>query len=560
MTTPRKTLARLLGVAGSTILIVCLLIFVAREDDSRNPRRIQTAATEEPSKADAIRRHMEVLASDYMRGRLTGTPGYDAAASYVTSFFEEMGVQPAGDEGTYLQHIDFYSSHIDRQVSEVSLVSNGRIETLEFGEDFVQFGGFLEGIQRASARLVFVGHGIQAERPRHDDYANVDVDGKIAVVLTGAPPSFASDERAYYSSSAVKEESAARNGAVAILTIRTPVDSSRLTWPRMNSFASDAELRWVDDNGVVRGEVPGIVGNVWLSSPAAKTLFEMANRDLDTQFDIQSRGTPDSFEMDVTANIARGSRLKRLKSHNVLGLVFGSDPELRDEFVLVSAHLDHLGQQMENGVLETYNGAYDNAAGVGVILELARELVESPPRRSVLFAAYTAEEQGLRGSDYMANHPPVPIESIVANLNIDMPFLGHTITDIEGLGVEHSSLEHTLQASARRTGLTLTPDPRPELVRLIRSDQFSFVKKGIPGLNLKPGSQSIEAVASGRSPRDDFLENHYHYPTDDLSLPYSTRGAARYYDVASDFLREIANADDRPTWNENDFFAQQFGE
>ena len=211
---------------------------------------------------------------------------------------------------------------------------------------------------------------------------------------------------------------------------------------------------------------------------------------------------------------------------------------------------------------EIHNGAYDNAAGVATVMEIARAMAELSvaPRRSIIFAAVTAEEKGLRGSSYLANNPPVPISKIVANLNIDMPFLGHPIADVEGLGVEHSTLHDALIRAAKLRGVSLTPDPRPELVRLIRSDQFSFVKLGVPGLNLKPGSNSSNRDIDGATLRNEFLHEHYHTPGDNLDLPYNVEGATRFAGVALEFGLIVANDDKRPAWNEGDFFGEKFAQ
>ena len=222
--------------------------------------------------------------------------------------------------------------------------------------------------------------------------------------------------------------------------------------------------------------------------------------------------------------------------------------------------MDHIGiRPGENGD-EIHNGAYDNAAGVAIILEVAGALsgLTPAPRRSIIFAAVTAEEKGLRGSDYLANNPPVAITDIVANINIDMPYLGYPIANVEGFGVEHSTLHGALIRAAEQHNLVLTPDPRPELVRLIRSDQFSFVKQGIPGLNLKPGSNSSDPDIDGAELRNAFLHDHYHGPSDDLNLPFSEDGAQRFVRVLLAFGLIVANDDESPRWKDGDFFGDQF--
>jgi Zn-dependent M28 family amino/carboxypeptidase len=242
----------------------------------------------------------------------------------------------------------------------------------------------------------------------------------------------------------------------------------------------------------------------------------------------------------------------------VLGVIRGSDPLLNDEYVIYTAHLDHIGVRAAGSADEIHNGAFDNAAGIGVILEVAEALQRLPLRRSVIFAAVTAEEKGLQGSSYLVNNPPVPIDRLVANINIDMPYLGFPIADIEAFGAEHSTLLAAVTQATAELGLDLTPDPMPEEVRFVRSDQFSFVRKGIPALAFKAGSQSTDPAIDGKAMLQDFLKNHYHQPSDDLSLPFSAEGATRFARAAARLGFLIANDDQRPEWNPGDFFGEKF--
>lgn len=507
-----------------------------------------------------VRRHIEVLAADDMQGREAGTAGHRKAAEYVASQFAEIGLQPLGDDDTYFQHIKFLETRLVEESASMVLHRGDSDTVLDYGEDFVRYGGFGSKNESVTAPLVFVGFGIQAPGYTHDDFADVDVRGKILVVFTGAPPSFSSDERAFYSSGAGKQALAVRLGAVGIVTIRTPVDQKRLTWPRMLGFAKSADMRWLGPDNKAHDGFAELTGNAVLSNSGAEQLFGLVGRDLDELFEHHTNGGTGSFELHLSATLGRQSSHQRASSPNVLALLLGSDTKLRNEYVLFTAHLDHLGVRPGENGDEIHNGAYDNAAGVAIVLEVAGALatVSPPPRRSIIFAAVTGEEKGLRGSDYLANNPPVAIHKIVANINIDMPFLGHPIADIEGLGVEHSTLHSALIRATEQRNLALTPDPRPELVRLIRSDQFSFVKQGVPGLNLKPGSTSSDPDIDGASLRNMFLHDHYHGPTDDLDLPFSEDGAQRFVRVALALGLIVANDDDSPRWKEGDFFGNRF--
>jgi hypothetical protein len=503
---------------------------------------------------------MEILAADDMQGREAGTAGHQKAAKYVAMQYAEMGLQPFGDRGSYFQDIDFLETRLLPGSESIALHRYPIDVTLETGQDFARSGGFAQEAETIIAPLVFVGFGIRAPEYEYDDFAGIDVAGKILVAFTGAPPHFANDERAFYSSGAGKQALAAQLGGVGIMTIVTPVDRERMTWARILGSAGSSGMRWLEADGTPHEGFPQLSGNAILSESGAEQLFAMAQRDLDALFNYHADGGTGSFDLEVTATLKRQSVHKLTSSPNVLALLPGSDAALRDEYVLFTAHLDHLGIRNAGNDDRIFNGAYDNAAGVGVMIELARAMASLPlpPRRSIIFAAVTAEEKGLRGSDFLAHNPPVHIQDIVANINIDMPFLGYPIADVEGFGVEHSTLQRTLTTATAQLGLTVTPDPRPELVRLIRSDQFSFVKQGVPGLNLKPGSRSTNPAIDGAELRSSFLHDHYHGPSDDLSLPYSEVGATRFARAALTLGLLVANDDQAPRWIDNDFFGNRY--
>jgi Zn-dependent M28 family amino/carboxypeptidase len=353
---------------------------------------------------------------------------------------------------------------------------------------------------------------------------------------------------------------ATKLGAVGIVTIVTPVDRERLTWARILGTAGSSGMRWLEPDGTPHEGFPQLSGDAILSESGAKQLFALAERDLDALFDRHTGGSVGSFDFGISATLTRRSVQQHASSPNVVAFLRGSDKTLRDEYLLFTAHLDHLGIRAGGDGDDVYNGAYDNAAGVATLLEIAGALAKlsPPPRRSIVFAAVTAEEKGLRGSDFLAHNPPVDIEDIVANINIDMPFLGHPIADVEGFGVEHSTLQDALTTAIAELGLALTPDPRPELVRLIRSDQFSFVKQGVPGLNLKPGSMSTDPAIDGSELQTKYLHDHYHAHSDDLALPFSEDGAARFARAALAFGLLVANGNEAPRWKDGDFFGERY--
>lgn len=510
--------------------------------------------------AERFRAHMSVLADDTMAGRESGSEGYLAAARYVASQFAEFGLTPLGGPGSYFQSVPFLVTRLEPESTHFA-VSRGVEElVLAFADDYVMSGGFGAAEDQITAPLVFVGYGIEAPQYGHDDFAGAEVKGKILVRLTGAPARFTTDERAFYSSSWVKNELAVEHGAVGVITVRSPADLPRLPWQRYLSAVGSSDMRWTRPDGTPFEAFPELLGEAVVSEAGAARLFEFAGHDLDSLFARHEAGETGSFDLGASASLHRRSSTGHLSAPNVLAMVPGSDARLRDEYVLFTAHLDHLGVRPGEGGDDIHNGAYDNAAGVATILEVARILAEWPDRirRPVLFAALTGEEQGLQGSSYLARNLPVPVARIVAVVNIDMPYLGLPIAEVMGLGVEHSTLQAALERAADEAGLEYISDPRPELVRFIRSDQFSFVRLGVPGLNLKPGAKSSDPSVDGGALHDEYLQRHYHRASDDLGLFFSAEGAVRFARVALLLGLHVANANQRPTWNAGDFFGRRF--
>ena len=540
---------------------ILFLAFVPAACDSNGVPPDHAYATSLDSLTGAkVRHHIEVLAADGMQGREAGTPGHQKSADYVAVEFAKMGLKPLGDDNTFLQYISFLETRLVNG-SASFVLHRGNLNTeLEFGRDFVLSGDFGRAAESVTAPLVFVGFGVRAPEYNHDDFEGVDVSGKILVEFTGAPPRFANDERAFYSASFNKQALAVEMGAIGIVTVRTPVDQQRLTWSRVAASADSPDMRWLEADGAPHEGFPELAGNAILSNSGAETLFRLAGRNLDELFERHASGYTGSFELEVSATLNRQSALRQTRSPNVLALLPGSDRELSSQYLLFTAHLDHLGVRAGENGDDIYNGAYDNAAGVAAVVEVAGAMsrLSRAPRRSVIFAAVTAEEKGMRGSDFLAHNPPVAIGDIVADINIDMPYLGYPIANVEGFGVDHSTLRDALLRAVEKLDLALSPDEHPELVHLIRSDQFSFVRQGVPGLNLKPGSGSSDPNIDGVALRDAFLRDNYHEPSDDLTLSFSEEGAERFVRVAFIFGLIVANDDKPPRWNDNDFFGERY--
>lgn len=539
-----------------SLAAACLLAGCAAPPPDTPARR---AAVVAEASAARVRADMLALSSDAMEGRATGTPGHARAAQWVADRFGALGLQPPplAAATPYWQSIDFVESRLER--ASLQLQTAGGPIALAYPADFVGGGGFGELTQRTSADLVFAGYGIEAPELGHDDYAGLDVRGKFLVLFSGAPPRFGNGERAHYSSLDAKQALAEAKGARGLLMVQTPVDRKRSPWLQLVSQTRWPSLRWRRADGQAQdghAQLP----TVTLSPVAAERLLAAQGQSLDTLFERYFAGQTQGFALPgAAATLERHSIQGRLQSPNVLALLPGRDPQLRHEIVLVSAHLDHLGIDPAASADRIYNGAYDNAAGVAVMLELARLLQPLQGlRRSLVFVAFTAEEQGMRGSDYLAQHPPWPGTRIVANLNIDMPYLGHPIRDLQGYGAAHSSLEDALAQAAAENGLSLGADPHPELVRLIRSDQYAFVRRGIPGLNLKPGTTSGDPTIDGAALQQDYLARHYHRPSDDASLPWNPDAATRYTRAAATLALLLTQAEAAPRWREGDFFGRLY--
>lgn len=510
---------------------------------------------------EAIRAHMSFLADDLLEGRGTGSRGYELAAKYVAARFEALGLKPAGNQGTYFQAVPL------RKVTPVeggslALIRDGKRIELRAGEDFLlQPQNLLTEDSSVTAPLVFAGYGVTAPELGYDDYAGLDVRGKIVVLLSGAPASFPSDQHAWYSSTLLKRENLAAHGAAGVLGVITPEDEPRFRWDNMKRNANEPGFLWLDETGKPYYSWPSLRGVGLLSRKGAEALFAGAPRSLDQVFAGTKENRPQSFELPVQASLRTVSRHERTESPNVAGVVPGWDPVLRDEYIVLSAHLDHIGIGPEVEGDSIYNGAYDNASGIAALLEVANAFAGLPerPRRSLLFLAVTAEEQGLQGSDYFARHPTLPRGKIVANLNMDMFLMLFPVRDVVAFGAEHSSLGKLVEPAASRLGLTVSPDPFPEEVVFIRSDQLSFVRQGVPALFLASGMKSDDPAGGGPILMK-WRQTTYHKPNDDMRQTIDFASGATFARLNFLLAWEVAQADAAPTWNPGDFFGETFGE
>ncbi len=510
--------------------------------------------------AQALRAHIEFLADDLLEGRLTGTRGYDIAARYVASSLAAAGWLPAGDDGSWFQNLSTVEGKLVEDSAVMTLrTADGQDLPMVWQEDFLLGGSYADAETRIDAPVTFVGFGITAPDLGYDDYADLDVTGHVIAYFSGAPEDFPSDQRAYYSGRS-KLENAARRGAIGTLSFSTRKSAEKRPWEDIVKAYESPGMRWLDADGNVQGLLPPIRGGATLSPAGLSKLLTGSGQTLEQFYDGAESGRPSPAPLPVELSLYRRSEQITRESHNVVGMLPGSDPALADQYVVLSGHLDHLGIGPEYDGDTNYNGAYDNATGIAVMLEVAKELARSEPRpaRSILFLAVTGEEQGLLGSDYFANYPTVPRDKIVANVNLDMPIFANATTDIVAFGAEHSSLVEPATQAAEAIGLTLAPDPLPEEVIFIRSDQYSFVRQGIPAVYLMPGFSSVDPDSNEGSGLVDFLKNHYHKPSDETDLPFDAGAAERFTQLNYLLLRAVADDPRVPAWNAGDFFGDLF--
>lgn len=509
----------------------------------------------------ALRAHIEYLADDLLEGRGTGTRGHALAAAYVAAHFKQLGLAPAGDNGSYLQTLRLLEATPVLPGSAAKLTRDAKSIALEYGADYLPFADYSAPNSTLTAPLMFAGFGITAPELNYDDFANLDVRDRIAVVFSGAPAKFPHDQRAFYSRLDEKYANLTRHGASGVIIIDTPTELAITPWERRIAMSWQPQMRWLTTDDQPVEAFTELKQRFRFSPLATARLFQDAPKNLEQLLAAIEAGEMPTFPIAGLITLTTTTGLRRTESANVVGLLKGGDPRLRNQYVVITAHLDHLGRGAAVNGDAIYNGAHDNASGIAVLLETARLLAssETPPKRSILFVATTAEEKGLLGSDYFANNPPVPLSSMVANINVDMPLLLAATRDLLAIGAEHSSLHAVVTRVVRNYGYILSPDDAPEQVRLVRSDQFSFVRQGIPAINLRSGYLSRRRDVDVKEIQRDYLHNRYHQPSDDLSLPVDYSLAADFVRINAGIALEIANDAERPRWNRGDFFAQKFG-
>lgn len=521
-----------------------------------SPAAAQTPPAFQAS-AENVRAHITFLASDLLLGREAGSPGYDIAANYVASQYAQLGLKPMGQDGSYFQPVPLLAYRPKDEGRFVLRAKDGTETALVFGEDILTGKPAGPAERRVSAPLVFAGFGVVAPERKRDDYKGLNVKGKIVVVLSGAPSSFQTEERAYYANGRTKRAAAAAHGAVGLVTLYLPSDEKRRPFAEGKRGWRSWAMTWAKPDGApsdVALDTPAL-GTVSLAG--AEKLFAGAKTPWSDVVAAAEKpqGDVPRFALATSLDATLNTEMKAMQSANVVGLIEGSDPVLKNEVVVLSAHLDHIGVSAPLNGDTINNGAMDNASGIATTLEVARAFRETkPPRRSVLVLAVTAEEKGLLGAEYFARNPTVPLASIAANVNLDMPILTYAFQDVIAFGSDRSTLGPAVRRAAGRMGVALSADPMPEEGLFTRSDHFRFVEVGVPSAFLMTGFQN-----GGEAKFRGFLAGCYHKPCDDLAQPIDYAAGAKFAQLNYEIAREIADQDARPQWNPGDFFGTKFG-
>ena len=511
-----------------------------------------------PADQAAMKAHVLFLASDAMKGREAGTPEFDIAAAYVAAQFYAAGLKPGGEENGFYQKVPLLDYRVAKGDLVWSPAGGGAPQSFVSGEDFAPTANPARAETNVNAPVVFVGYGIVAPQYGRDDYAGVDVKGKVVAFFAGAPETYGGEERGFFGQAGIKARFAEQHGAVGAIVLDPPRGLRVATFNSEKASVGGWRTTWAQPDGSGRVDAPGAPVLAFLSAAGSAKLFAGARIGWE-----QVRAAADSADARFTAEPLPGTltaairtETRPMASENVIGILPGSDPKLKEQVVVLSAHLDHIGIGAPVNGDSINNGAEDNAVGIACLIEEARRFAASgkPPRRTIMFLAVTAEEKGLLGSGYFASFPTVPLKSIVADVNLDMPLITYAFEDMTVFGAGRSTLGAIVRRAVEGVGVGLSPDPMPEEGLFVRSDHFRFVQKGIPSVFLWPGEKG-----AGKQAWESFLTNNYHKPSDDLTLPLDWAQGVRFVGVNYAIAREIADADERPRWNKGDYFGTLYG-
>ncbi|RYG19066.1 MAG: M28 family peptidase [Chitinophagaceae bacterium] len=517
-------------------------------------------AAMELASADILKANITYLADDKLLGRQPGKPGYQMAVDYVIGELQNNGVKPAGEKGTWLQTIVMRKATINPDL-KASLTTDGKLTELTAGKDIILTPNPGVAKNKVDAGLVFVGYGITAPGLGYDDYKGINVKGKVVLVVRGVPESFAPADATHHQSALTVQKNAMSHGAIGVLTctFAAPVGGAG----GLARAGARATTSMLDEKGniVSSSTYPlsklKIVGT--LTAATANAIFTQMGKDSKAVVDLLRKGESQSFTTPTKLNATYESTYEDFKTFNVAGKIEGSDSKLRKEYVVHSAHLDHVGVGRPIEGDSIYNGAHDNASGVSSLLQITKIYsgLKEKPKRSILILMVTGEEMGLLGSSYFALKPTIPVKNMVANVNTDMPTIIAPLLSITALGAEHSTLVNPVNEAAAHLGLSVEPDPEPKENRFVRSDQYSFIKQGIPALHVKYGNKTADGKNNLAAIVAPWRAKYYHKPQDDINGIFDFDAGKKYAQLNFLIGYLVANDVKRPAWNPGDVFEKK---
>jgi Zn-dependent M28 family amino/carboxypeptidase len=505
--------------------------------------------------AQKLRAHIAVLAHDSLEGRAPASLGDKKATDYIVSQFKKFGLQPAGENGTYVQKVPMVGVTVEPS-SKIAMKKGKQSMNLTYSTDYVATTGTYQPvIPIKEVELVFVGYGIVAPEQQWDDYKNVDVSGKILVMMNNDPATddpnfFAGKGRTYYGRWTYKYEIAAQKGAFGAIVIHTNPSAGYRYEVIQNSWSR--EMFDLED----KSQTKNLAVKAWTTESATREYLKLGGYSLDSLMALAEQRSFKPIPLGITMNGDLRLTVKRLAANNIVGKIQGSDPVLKDQYVIFSAHYDHFGIGRPIDGDSIYNGAADNASGTALMLNLAEAFssLNEKPKRSLLFAAVAAEEQGLLGSKFYAENPTVPASKIAANINTDVINVIGRTTDIFWQGSDRSSLGNDLAIVAKELGLTVMPDMAPEQGGFFRSDHFSFAKVGIPAMSMGGGRNYVGVdTAFVRMMRERGGKN-YHQPSDELRDDWNYDGALQQAEIVIRVAWRVSNIVEMPYWNSGSEF------
>src|SRR4030088_1069004 len=493
--------------------------------------------------------HVKFLADDSLEGRDTGSEGLRKAQVYAVEQLQKAGLEPAGTNGFY-QPVHFNQYEVDESKSSLALVTGGQSKSLSFADDAFINSRSTRASSTLSAPLVFIGYGLQIPEKNLDELVGLDLKGKIVVYLAGSPSDIPTALASHYQTPAERWKSLRAAGAIGTVTIMNPA-SLDIPWSRISINRNHPSMDLADAEF---DETPGLQLGVAFNPASAEQLFAGSGH---TFAEIAALGKDRKpLPHFALANSLKANAViltKALESANIVANLTGSDPALKNEFVVLSAHIDHVGIGAPINGDRIYNGAMDNGSGSALAMDIAASLKAHPEKlqRSILFVLVTAEEKGLLGSKYFAAHPTVAPKSIIADVNVDMflPIVPLKVLKVGGL--EESDLGSRGAALAPSMGIKPIADPEPLRNLFIRSDQYNFIKKGVPAVKADVG---FELGTPEQKIFKDWLTNRYHAPSDDVNQPVDLAAAARFNQIILALAERVANADARPEWKQTSFF------